>query len=184
MNKYLTGKPYKGWRFPQEVNYTDAGTYYLDEHSGDYRNYWVTRQRYDIDRAMPPEEPTGYPGYVYVLKSVTGWYKLGRTTIPLSRFSHYSGPSRIAQVLLLRKVKNIRTAELDLKEFMIENGFKRSDTSEWYLPEAPPQTVHFNAFYCHWRDLPSNLGNLVKPGWRYSYKSLKQLLETATISGA
>ena len=182
MNRYLIGKPHGGWNhWSADWDCADPEDHWAYLAVREYMWYWTWRQRGSTSRSLPPEEPKGYPGYVYAFRTVTGWFKIGRTINPSNRFGQYTGPSRISEVFLLRKVRNVRVAEKKLKEFMIESGFKSAD-GEWYLPGAPLGTVHFNAFYSHWRDLPGNLGNVVKPGWVYSRQNLLDALAEATTS--
>ena len=88
------------------------------------------------------------PGFVYFFRTVTGWYKFGRTekwsrnkSIPgveLKNFrkSSYIGPSKPQRIFFVRPVRRMREAEFHLKQFLLNrpnSPYFIADGNEWIL---------------------------------------------------
>ena len=72
------------------------------------------------------------PGYIYFFRTVTGWYKFGRTENWRRRIDKYIGPQRPAHIYLLRPVPKMMRAETQLKEFLLGGSrFYLADGNEW-----------------------------------------------------
>ena len=98
-----------------------------------FPNDWQRRER----RANARTEKDK-PGFLYFFRTVTGWYKLGRTEDWIGkRWGQYTGPAKPERIFFVRPVKRMRQAESTLKDFVmgLEGFTSMNSHNEWYLKE-------------------------------------------------
>jgi hypothetical protein len=110
----------------------------------DLENHWFDREERPYEEWKVMEDG---PGFVYFLRTVTGWYKLGRTRNwsrskkvdedPKGyRKNNYQGPSKPDRIFFVRPVRRMREAEKFLKQFLLNrpnSPYFLADGNEWLL---------------------------------------------------